>query len=313
MDKKAIKSIYETPLLSLLAKSHEVHKKHHTLGEIQVCSLVSFKTGGCEENCKYCPQSSAYQTDIKAQPFLSYEEIIEKGKEAILLGASRICIGAAWRSPKPGKAFDILLKAIKEISTWNIEVCCTLGMLSSDQARQLKEAGLYAYNHNLDSSEEFYKTIITTRTYQERLATLNEIDKVDLSLCCGGILGMGETDEDRISLIQTLASRKKAPESIPLNFFMPSKGSPLEKVLPINFEPMLRMIATLRIIFPKTMIRVAAGRKDRSFEEHLLYFFAGCNSLFFGEKLLTLKNSSYDRDEKMFHLFGLTKRKSLVS
>lgn len=300
-----IKKIYETPLMHLLSRSHEIHLKNHRLGEIQVCSLISFKTGGCPEDCKYCPQSAHYKTGVKPLPFLTFDQIIEQAKEAIKLGASRICIGAAWRQPKDGKAFETLLAAIKEISKWKIEVCCTLGMLTENQARQLKEVGLFAYNHNLDTSERFYKSIITTRTYEERLATLDNVEKAGLSVCCGAILGMGETSEDRISFIHTLASRKKPPDSIPINFLLPILGTPLEKAPKLSFEEALRTIATIRIVMPKTMIRLSAGRENRNLEEHLLYFFAGANSIFAGEKLLTQSNKSILEDETMFELFGL--------
>ncbi len=305
-----IKEIYDTPLMRLIAKSHAVHTEYHDNEEVQVCSLISFKTGGCPENCKYCPQSSHYKTEVAPLPLLQYEEMVSMAQRAVSFGATRVCIGAAWREVKPGKAFDVILKAVKEITSMGVEVCCTLGMLEPQHAKALKEAGLYAYNHNLDTSQQYYKTIITTRTYEERLATLDTVEEAELSVCCGGILGMGESDLDRVLLIHTLATRKHHPESVPINFLIPIPGTPLENNAKISIWEMLRMIATARITMPKAMIRLSAGRADRSFEEQALCFFAGANAIFSGEKLLTQANHTLSEDDEMFQILGLKKRPS---
>lgn len=303
-----LREIYDLPLLELISQSHRIHVQAHPLSEIQVCGLISIKTGGCPEDCKYCAQSSRYQTSISAQPMMPLVEVLSEAKKAIARGATRICLGAAWREIRDGKQFEALLQMIKEITGMGVEVCCTLGMLQDHQAARLKEAGLYAYNHNLDSSEQFYKTIITTRTYQERLDTLDVVEKADLSVCCGGILGMGETDRDRLELLLTLCRRNPHPESIPLNRLSQIPGTPLEKESKVSIWEMIRMIAVTRIAMPKAMIRLSAGRIEMSFEEQTLCFLAGANSIFIGEKLLTVANPSIDRDDEMFRLLGLKKR-----
>lgn len=308
MDIETITKIYHTPLLELLSKSHKIHCAHHDVCEIQLCSLISFKTGGCSENCAYCPQSSHYKTDVAPQPLLQKAEMLEKAKCALSYGITRICIGAAWRSPKEGHAFNIILDTIAEISAMGIEVCCTLGMLTEKQASDLKKAGIYAYNHNLDTSSDYYKKIISTRTYQDRLDTLNIVDKTHISLCSGAIIGMGEKEEDRIKLLHTLVSRGQPPESFPINFLIPIKGTPLENTPPLPTWEMLRMIATARIVMPKTMIRLAAGRLNLNLEQQALCFFAGANSIFSGEKLLTRPTYSFSEDEKMFQILGLKKK-----
>src|ERR1700722_5488807 len=217
MERKEIEEIYHGPLLSLISNAHAVHQRHHPIGEIQSCALISFKTGGCPENCKYCAQSSHYKTEIAPLPPLQIEELVDSAKRAIAAGASRICIGAAWREVRDGKAFDTILKCVTEITSLGVEVCCTLGMLTQEQAIKLKNAGLYAYNHNLDTSREFYPQIITTRTYDDRIKTIDCVEKAGLSVCSGGILGMGESAQDRISLIHTLVSREHIPDSITIN------------------------------------------------------------------------------------------------
>lgn len=307
-----ISDLYNTPLLQLLSKSHIMHAAFHNIEILEVCSLISFKTGGCTEDCHYCPQSARYKTHVKPS-FLSYDEMMEKAKEAIERGASRICIGSAWRTPKEGKAFDTLLKAISDIAKLNVEVCCTLGMLTESQAKKLKEAGVFAYNHNLDSSKRFYKTIITTRSYEERLTTLNIVEKTGLSLCTGAILGMGETRDDRIAWIHTLATRNTHPDSIPLNFLIRAPGTPLGKAPKLPLEEMLRTIASVRITMPKATIRLAAGRLERNSEEMMLCIMTGVNSLFLGPTLLTLPNAPQDADEALIAKLGLKKRQSYVS
>ena len=303
-----IETIYNSPLLPLLSRAHALHCKYHSIDEVQVCTLVSFKTGGCTEDCKYCAQSARYQTSVVPLPLMQKEEMLAKAKEAIANGATRICIGAAWREIRDGKAFEIILSTVKELTQLKIEVCCTLGMLTQEQANRLKEAGLFAYNHNLDTSQQYYKTIISTRIYDDRLETLARVDRAGISLCCGGIIGMGEKREDRISLIHTLATHKPHPESVPINLLIPIKGTPLEHRPPLPIWEMIRMIATSRITIPKAMIRLSAGRLERSPEEQMLCFLAGANSIFSGKKLLTTPNPSFTDDDSLFKLFGLKKR-----
>lgn len=303
-----LQNFYEMPFLKLLSNSHAVFNKWHEVGEVQVCSLISIKTGGCPEDCKYCPQSSRYQTSVSAQPLMEYNEVINDAKRAVERGATRICLGAAWRMVRDNKQFDAVLEMIKGVAELGVEVCCTLGMLNEHQAVRLKEAGLYAYNHNLDSSENFYPTIITTRTYQDRLNTLNTIEKAQLSVCCGGIIGMGESIQDRLELLQTLANRNPHPESVPINQLTQVPGTPLENQANLSIWEVVRMISVARIVLPKAIIRLSCGRIKMSFQDQALCFFAGANSIFMGEKLLTVPNTACDKDEEMFQILGLKKR-----
>lgn len=303
-----LSELHNKPLLELITEAMEVHGQFHKRGEIQVCHLISIKTGGCSEDCKYCAQSSRYQTSVKAQPMMQYEEVLEEAKKAIARGTTRVCLGAAWRGVRDSRQFEETLRMVKGIAELGVEVCCTLGLLNELQAKKLKEAGLYAYNHNLDSSEKFYKTIITTRSYQERLHTLDIVEKSKISVCCGGIIGMGETDQDRLELLFTLATRDPHPESVPINQLSPIPGTPLENRLPLSSWEVIRVIAIARILMPKTMLRLSAGRVEMSYQEQALCFLSGANSIFAGEKLLTIPNTSMDSDEKMFHLLGLKKR-----
>lgn len=303
-----IRTLYFSPLIELISQAQEVLKRHHPRNELQVCQLISYKTGGCSENCKYCAQSSFYQTETSAQPLLQKENMLKSAKEAKQHGVSRICIGAAWRGVREGKAFSILLETIEEIRNMGVEVCCTLGMLTEAQAKKLAEAGLYAYNHNLDTSASFYPNIVTTHTYADRLSTLQAAAKAGLSICCGGILGLGESDQDRIDLLTTLASLAPQPESVPVNLLMPIQGTPLAKHPPIPIWTVLRFIATARILMPQAMIRLSAGRIHRTYEEQLLCFLAGANSIFSGDKLLTAPNPGPSEDESMLTLFGFKKQ-----
>ncbi len=300
--------LYNQPLLPLVSKAQGVHAQNHAIDEIQTCTLISIKTGGCPEDCKYCAQSSRYQTAVKAEPMMGLEAVLEKAKEAVARGSTRVCLGAAWKLVRDSKQFDAVLKMVKEITDLKVEVCCTLGCLNEEQAEKLKQAGLFAYNHNLDSSEKFYKTIITTRSYQDRLDTLNIVEKSGLSVCCGGIIGMGETFEDRLQLLVTLGRRNPHPESVPINQLVPISGTPLGDQKKISTWEVIRMIALTRIVMPKTMVRLSAGRMEMSFEAQALCIFAGANSIFYGEKLLTVGNPSVDTDEEMLSLFGLKKR-----
>ncbi len=307
---REVQEVHSTPLLELIVKAMGIHRKYHAVGEIQVCHLISIKTGGCSEDCKYCAQSSRYQTSVKAEPMMTYEEVIAGAKKAIARGATRVCLGAAWRGVRKSRQFDETLRMIQGIADLGVEVCCTLGLLREDQAKKLKQAGLYAYNHNLDSSERFYNTIITTRSYQDRLNTLDIVEKSGMSVCCGGIIGMGETGEDRLQLLLTLSKRNPHPESVPINLLSPIPGTPLENQPKLSSWELIRMVATARILMPQSMIRLSAGRIDLSFQEQALCFLSGANSIFAGEKLLTVGNTSIDSDEDMFTLLGLQKRRA---
>lgn len=303
-----LKELYAMPLFELISKSHFLHNQFHQPAQVQVCSLISIKTGGCPEDCKYCAQSSRYQTAVVAQPMMRYEDVLHEAKKAAKRGATRVCLGAAWREVRDSKQFEEVLQMVKGITDLGVEVCCTLGMLKRDQAERLKAAGLYAYNHNLDSSEKFYKTIITTRTYQDRLNTLDVAEKANLSICSGGILGMGEDLQDRLELLLVLCQRNPHPESVPINRLSQIPGTPLEDQPQVSIWEMVRLIAVARIVLPEAMIRLSSGRIEMSYEQQALCFLAGANSIFAGEKLLTVANTPVDHDEEMFQLLGLKKR-----
>lgn len=303
-----LQELYELPLMKLISKAHHAHRQFHKVGEVQVCSLISIKTGGCPEDCKYCAQSSRYQTAVSAQPMMSVDEVLNDAKAAIARGATRVCLVAAWREVRDSKQFEEVLRMTKEVSDLGVEVCCCLGMLKGPQAARLKEAGAYAYSHNLDSSEKFYKTIITTRTYQDRLDTLDIVQKAKITVCCGGILGMGEEPLDRLELLLTLCRRDPHPESVPINRLSPIPGTPLENQPQVSIWEMVRIIAIARIVMPTAMVRLSAGRIDMSFEDQALCFLAGANSIHIGEKLLTVGNTPVDRDREMFQLLGLKSR-----
>jgi biotin synthase len=306
--KEEIETIYHMPLLDLIHQAGRVHRRYHQGSEVQVCSLISIKTGGCSEDCKYCPQSSRYQTNVTAQPLMQHDEVLQKAKYAIDKGATRICLGAAWREVRDSKQFEQVIDIVKSITAMGVEVCCTLGMLQEHQAKKLAEAGLYAYNHNLDTSKEYYSTIITSRTYEDRLKTLDVVEKANISVCCGGIIGMGEKIEDRLGLIHTLATRDPHPESVPINRLVRVKGTPLMDEPSVPIWDMIRMVSLARITMPKAMVRLSAGRLEMSFEQQALCFLAGVNSIHAGEVLLTTPNPKFDTDHEMFELFGLTKR-----
>jgi biotin synthase len=305
-----IKEIYNQPVLELIFKGATMHKKYQATGEVQVCTLLSVKTGGCSEDCAYCPQAARYNTGVDVHKLMTYEEVVDKALTAKNGGSTRFCMGAAWRNVRDNSDFDKVIDMVKGVNSLGLEVCCTLGMLTEDQAARLKEAGLYAYNHNLDTSDEYYQDVITTRTYKDRLETLDNVEKAGLSVCCGGIIGMGETDDDRIKLLHTLATRPLHPESVPVNALVSVKGTPMEGRERVKVWEMVRMIATARIIMPKAMVRLSAGRNEMSFEQQALCFLAGANSIFTGEKLLTTPNPDFDADRQMFELLGLKPRES---
>ncbi|MFN8843863.1 MAG: biotin synthase BioB [Chryseotalea sp.] len=308
--REEIETIYNTPVLDLIYQAGTVHRQYHEAGEVQVCTLLSVKTGGCPEDCAYCPQAARYHTDVKVHKLMEVGEVMDKAIEAKEAGSTRFCMGAAWREVRDNKDFDKVLDMVKGVSQMGMEVCCTLGMLSPEQAQKLKDAGLYAYNHNLDSSEEFYSDIITTRNYGDRLETLENVRKAKISVCSGGIIGMGEKEGDRIGMLHTLATLPEHPESVPVNALVPVEGTPLEDQEKVSVWEMIRMIATARIIMPKAMVRLSAGRVRMSVEEQALCFMAGANSIFAGDKLLTTPNPAYVDDKQMFQILQLKPRPS---
>jgi biotin synthase len=300
-----VESVYRTPLPSLVFQAQTVHRQHHPLDRVQTCQLLSIKTGGCPEDCGYCPQSAHYDAGVGREGLLDPEHVVEVAKEAVGRGVTRFCMGAAWRQAPEGREFQKVLEMVRGVSALGLEVCCTLGMLSERQAEQLKEAGLSAYNHNLDTSPEFYGSIITTRTYDDRLRTLGAVRKAGITVCCGGILGMGEREEDRIGLLQQLAMLNPHPESVPINMLVRVAGTPLANMPPLDPLEMVRAIATARILMPGSRVRLAAGRKQLSPEAVTLCFLAGANSIFVGEKLLTTPNPGRDEDEELLDALGM--------
>ncbi len=300
-----VESIYRTPLPSLVFRAQTVHRQHHPQDRVQTCQLLSIKTGGCPEDCGYCPQSAHYDAGVGREGLLDPQHVVEVAKEAVGRGVTRFCMGAAWRQAPEGREFQKVLEMVRGVSALGLEVCCTLGMLSERQAEQLKEAGLSAYNHNLDTSPEFYGSIITTRVYDDRLRTLGAVRKAGITVCCGGILGMGEREEDRIGLLQQLAMLNPHPESVPINMLVRVAGTPLANMPPLDPLEMVRAIATARILMPASRVRLAAGRKQLSQEAVTLCFLAGANSIFVGEKLLTTPNPGRDEDEELLDTLGM--------
>uniref|UniRef100_A0A175YGP9 biotin synthase n=1 Tax=Daucus carota subsp. sativus TaxID=79200 RepID=A0A175YGP9_DAUCS len=301
-----IKSVYDSPILDLLFHAAQVHRHAHNFREVQQCTLLSVKTGGCSEDCAYCPQSSRYNTGVKSQKLLSKDAVLEAALKAKEAGSTRFCMGAAWRDTVGRKTnFKQILEYVKEIRGMGMEVCCTLGMIEKQQAEELKEAGLTAYNHNLDTSREYYPNIITTRSYDERLETLKHVREAGINVCSGGIIGLGEAEDDRVGLLHTLATLPTHPESVPINALLAMKGTPLEEQKPVEVWEMIRMIASARITMPKAMVRLSAGRVKFTIPEQALCFLAGANSIFTGDKLLTTPNNDFDADQQMFKLLGL--------
>jgi biotin synthase len=305
-----IQEIYNTPLLELIYRAATVHRQHNETGEVQVCTLLSIKTGGCSEDCAYCPQAARYHTNVQVHALMKQEEVMEYAAKAKAAGSTRFCMGAAWREVRDNRDFDRVLEMVKGVNALGMEVCCTLGMLTEDQAAKLADAGLYAYNHNLDTSSEYYGEIITTRTYEDRLQTLDNVRKAGVSVCCGGIIGLGETHKDRIKMLHTLSTMPEHPESVPVNALVAIEGTPLEHNEKTDVWDMVRMIATARILMPKAMVRLSAGRTSMSTSDQALCFMAGANSIFAGDKLLTTPNPSFDEDNAMFQLLGLTPREA---
>ncbi len=304
--------IYNRPLLELIFDAQNIHRKYHPKNEVQLSSLLSIKTGGCPEDCAYCPQAARYQTKVKVHKLLSVEEVSDAADNAKAGGASRMCLGAAWREVRDNKDFDRVVDMVKTINEKGMEVCCTLGMINEQQAQRLADAGLYAYNHNIDTSAENYENIISTRTYDDRLDTLKNARKAGITLCSGGIIGMGESVTDRANMLLTLANMTPHPESVPINALVPVEGTPLEDQPLVPVWDLVRMIATARIVMPTSAVRLSAGRQRISMEGQALCFMAGANSIFAGDKLLTTPNPEFNEDMEMFKILGLTPKEAVT-
>lgn len=302
--KETISQLFEKPFFELLFAAHAIHQQHFDATKIQTCALLSIKTGSCPEDCAYCPQSAHYDTSLEKEKLLDTEIVIAAARKAKKEGATRFCMGAAWRNP-PKKAMPELVKMIQAINALGMETCMTLGMLDDEQTKMFADAGLDYYNHNLDTSPEHYKKIISTRTYQDRIDTLNRIGQSSMKTCCGGILGMGETRADRIDLLYELANLERTPDSVPINSLIPIPGTPLADQCKIDNFEFIRTIAVARIILPTAYIRLAAGREDMSEEMHALCYFAGANSIFLGSKLLTRGNPDVNFDKNLFAKLGM--------
>ena len=307
--KEEILDIYNKPLMELLYEAATIHRLHHDPNTVQVSTLVSIKTGGCSEDCGYCPQAARYHTGIEGNDLMSVQQVKAQALRAKSNGSSRVCMGAAWRNVKDGEEFDQVLEMVRTINKLDMEVCCTLGMITENQAKRLAEAGLYAYNHNLDSSEEYYKQVISTRGFEDRLQTIDNVRKTNVTVCSGGIIGMGEKVEDRAGMLVSLSTLNPQPESVPINALVAVEGTPLENEEPVSIWEMIRMVATTRIVMPETQVRLSAGRTQMTREGQAMCFFAGANSIFAGDKLLTTPNPDVNEDMKMFEELGLNPQK----
>lgn len=297
-------ALFRLPFNDLLYRAQTVHRTHFDANEVQVSTLLSIKTGGCPEDCGYCPQSAHHHTNLKSEKLMQREAVLAEARKAKDAGASRFCMGAAWRSPKD-RDLEAVADIVAAVKAEGLETCATLGMLTPAQAERLKEAGLDYYNHNLDTSEEYYDQIITTRTYQDRLDTLSHVREAGINVCCGGILGLGEELTDRVELLRTLANLPEHPQSVPINMLVHVEGTPLDEQAPIDPFDFIRTIAVARILMPASFVRLSAGRESMSAETQALCFLAGANSIFYGEKLLTTPNPAEDADRKLFDRLGL--------
>lgn len=299
-------AIYNLPFPELMYRAQTTHREHFPEYRVQRSTLLSVKTGGCPENCKYCPQSAHYDTDVERHKLLDKDTVVAEATKAKEAGSTRFCMGAAWREVRDGKEFDSVIELVREVHSLGMEVCCTLGMLKKEQAQRLKEAGCHAYNHNLDTSPEYYDKIITTRTYQDRLDTLKNVREAGITVCCGGIVGLGEGEEDRIGLLVELASHQPHPESVPINMLVRVEGTPLADESAVDPIAFIRMVATARIMLPTSYVRLSAGRTQMSDEMQALAFLAGANSIFAGEKLLTTPNPGEDKDQILMNRLGMS-------
>jgi biotin synthase len=300
-----VESLYGLPLTELLYRAQTVHRRHHEPDVVQRCTLLSIKTGGCPEDCAYCPQSAWYDSGVERRELLDTGEVLSAARLARDAGSTRFCMGAAWREVRDGESFDRVLEMVSGVASLGMEVCTTLGMLTADQARRLKEAGLTAYNHNLDTSEEFYPRIIGTRTYADRLETLARVQDAGISVCCGGIVGMGESARDRCALLAQLGRLDPHPESLPVNVLLRMPGTPLAQVAELDPIELVRTVACARLVAPRARVRLSAGRLSLAAEAQALCFLAGANSIFSGERLLTTPNPAPDEDERLFARLGL--------
>ncbi len=307
--KEEILAIYNKPLMELLYEAATIHRLHHDPNVVQVSTLLSVKTGGCSEDCGYCPQAARYHTDIEGNDLMSVRQVKAQALRAKSSGSSRVCMGASWRNVKDGPEFDQVLEMVRTINKLDMEVCCTLGMVTENQAQRLAEAGLYAYNHNLDTSEEYYKKVISTRGYEDRLDTIANVRKTNVTVCSGGIIGMGEEVEDRAGMLVALSTLDPQPESTPINALVAVDGTPMEGEKPVEIWEMIRMVAASRIVMPETQVRLSAGRTQMSREGQAMCFFAGANSIFAGDKLLTTPNPDVNEDMKMFEMLGMNPQK----
>jgi biotin synthase len=300
-----VRALYDKPLLPLIDEARKVHLDNHEANEVQLCTLLSVKTGGCQEDCGYCSQSSHHETKVEPQKMLDVNAVIASARRAKELGSTRFCMGAAWREVKDGPAFDRVIDMVKGVKEMGMEACVTLGMLTEAQAVKLKAAGLDAYNHNLDTSREHYRSIVKTRTFDDRLTTLENVRKAGITVCSGGIIGMGESIDDRCEMLRTLANLDPQPESVPINALVPVEGTPLGHMPPIDPLDLVRMIAVARVLMPKTRVRLSAGRTSLSREAQMLCLMAGANSIFYGEKLLTTPNPDEEADLSLLRDAGL--------
>jgi len=292
-----LESAYRTPFFDLIQRSRSIHLQNWDEDNVQLCTLLSVKTGGCSEDCSYCAQSARYDTGVKAGRLMGCDEILPLARQARESGTTRFCMGAAWKGVKAGESrFDSMLETVREVSKLGMEVCVTLGQLGDEEARQLKDAGVTAYNHNIDTSPEFYPEIVSTHTFEDRLNTIASVQRAGMAVCCGGIIGMGETEHDRLRMLEVLCGFDPAPESVPINCLMSMPGTPLEEQPPVDIFQLVRLVATTRIFLPKARIRLSAGRTRLSREGQALCFFAGANSIFYGEKLLTAANPGVNED-----------------
>ena len=302
-----LSAVYRQPLFDLLEQGREAHRAHWGDREgVQLCRLLSIKTGGCSEDCAYCAQSSRYDTGVKAERLMDRQAVLDEARQAKAAGAGRFCMGAAWKGVREGEAkFESVLEIVRDVKQLGMEVCVTLGQLSDEAARQLKEAGVTAYNHNLDTSPEHYRNIVTTHSFEDRLRTIRSVQKAGMAVCCGGILGMGENEDDRLKMLEVLCGFDPAPESVPINCLMPQEGTPLAGQKPIDVFELVRLIATTRIALPRARVRLSAGRTALTREAQALCFFAGANSIFFGDKLLTAPNPEESDDRALLKTLGL--------
>jgi biotin synthase len=300
-----VRALYDTPLFALLDRARGVHRAHHADGEVQLCTLLSVKTGGCPEDCAYCPQSSHYETSVGPEKMLDVDDVLAAARRAKENGSTRFCMGAAWREVKDGPAFDRVLSMVRGVKEIGLEACVTLGMVTGPQATRLKEAGLDAYNHNLDTSRENYRSIISTRSYDDRLRTLQNVRGAGITVCSGGIIGMGESVDDRCEMLRTLANLEPQPESVPINALVRVPGTPLEHLPPVDPLDLVRMIACARVLMPRARVRLSAGRTELSREAQTLALYAGANSIFYGDRLLTTPNPEVDEDHALLRDAGL--------